>query len=123
MVCSVSVSEARCSNAYATKVIGTRKLPTRMTVGTRLEFSVTNVTSTLASQRKTPPKKILTQARRWWGIRAVACPIPGNVARGPFAYPPTLDHHGGASQPRVCDGGAVTLVLPTPAGPGCSATT
>src|SRR4029450_4639953 len=64
------------SKAYTTKVTGTRKLPSRMTVGTRLVLAVAKVTTTLATHSTRPT----TKTRSNWRP-------PRSRAPGPRAWP------------------------------------
>ena len=55
-------SSRQCSNAHATKLTGTKKLPSRISVGTRLMFLVARVTAMHASHSASPMRKIFSQA-------------------------------------------------------------
>jgi hypothetical protein len=55
---------SRRSKAQNTKVTGTRKLPSRTSVGTRAGLPVRKVTTTVSTHSTSPDRKIRNQGRR-----------------------------------------------------------
>jgi hypothetical protein len=53
----------RRSNAHATKVTGTRKLPSRTRVGIRLGLPVRKMTTTVTTQSASPTRKMRSHIR------------------------------------------------------------
>src|SRR3954468_14378670 len=89
---------SRREKAQNTKVIGTRKLPSSTSVGTRLGFPVMNVTTTVSSHRTSPDRNIRSQSRRGRPALKVAIQSLWSVTRPP-ASPSSLrrqrsDHPG-----------------------------
>src|SRR4051812_35653875 len=61
---AVTSSSRHRSSAQATKVTGTRKLPSRIRVGRRLVFAVSSVTTRHAIHSARPARKTRSQVRR-----------------------------------------------------------
>src|SRR5262249_28738821 len=72
---------SRRSKAQNMKVTGTRKLPSRTSVGTRVGLPVMNVTTTVSSHSSSPERKIRTQGRRARPARGVL--VVATSASGP----------------------------------------
>lgn len=71
------------SYAHRTKVTGTRKLPSRISVGRRVVFFVAYVTSAVSTHSPSPPpRQCFHRPVRIWGYVGGGCCGPGMRARG-----------------------------------------
>jgi hypothetical protein len=76
---------SRRSQAQATNVTGTRKLPSSTTVGMRFGLAVTNVTTTAATHSANPPTRIRGHTGRRTAVGRVGFTVP--VTATSFACP------------------------------------
>src|SRR4051794_21324003 len=103
---AVSSPFSRRAKAQNTNVIGTRKLPSRTSVGTRLGLPVMKVTTTVSSHSTSPDRNIRSHSRRGRPVLNVAIRPLWSVARRGAFLP---DQRGGQITPV-----AARIARPTP---------